>query len=194
MSDSLGGRVQELAEENRLLRERLSALELDQLPRAGVRAQAGSELVSKEEFEAFREEVREALQGKRGVPSQLADNAEVLKDHVASALSDIRKQESVGKVRAWAEDRLERLDESMPKVETWLELTSDQSARMRTALLAQYDREAELIRRWEAGEDDEVLGEIKRTDRELHMTELSDFLSPTQLETYSSGAGRGGKN
>ena len=191
-SESLVEHVRELAAENMALRERLGALELDQVPSGSARAAVGSGLVSQEEFEAFREEVRLALEKKGSASAQLAKNPEVLKGQVASALHDIRKAESVGKVRAFAEGRLERLDESMPKMEDWLGLTSDQSAKMRTALLAQYDREAELIRRWEAGEDDQVLGELKRSDRERHMTELSGFLSPGQLETYSSGGGPGG--
>ena len=59
---------------------------------------------------------------------------------------------------------MERLDEAMPKIETLLELTQDQSGQMRSALLAQYDPEAELTRRWEAGEGPEILGEIKRDE------------------------------
>ena len=60
---------------------------------------------------------------------------------------------------------------------------------MRTALLNKFERESELIRRWEAGEDDEILGEQKASDRETLRVELSRFLSPEQLETYLSRGG-----
>jgi hypothetical protein len=58
---------------------------------------------------------------------------------------------------------------------------------MRSALLAQYDREAELTRRWQAGEDPAVLGELERSDGEAHIAELAGLLSTAQFERYTAG-------
>ncbi|MFT7678291.1 MAG: hypothetical protein ACI8QC_002277 [Planctomycetota bacterium] len=188
--DHIAARVDELIEENRVLRERLTALELQPISNSGSRAPVSAGFVSQEEFDAFRKEMHEALEGDGGGVAKLASGPAGFKDQVASTLSEIRKEESVGQVRAWQEKRLERLDEAMPKIESWLELTSTQTSKMRSAILAQYDRETELTRRWEAGEDEEVIGEVKRSDREAHLSELGGFLTPSQLERYSA---RGGK-
>ena len=59
----------------------------------------------------------------------------------------------------------------MPRIEAGLELAPDQSSQTRSALLARYDREAELTRCWEAGED--PIGEIKRSDRERRTSRSS---------------------
>ncbi len=190
--DSLALRVDELVEENRGLRDRVAALEMVPVPVAGARVVAGGEWVAREEFDAFRDEVRAALAELGSVAKVGADPA-ALKDSVASALTEVRREEAVGKVRAKQEARLERLDQTMPKMESWLELTPQQSDRMRSALLAQYEREAELTRRWQAGEDPEVLGELKRGDRETHRAELSGFLSAEQMERYTGSGGKGGE-
>ncbi len=193
VEESLRLRIEELTAENRALSDRLSALELHPGSAPSSRAPAASAFVSQGEFDAFREEVRLALAGRSEIVEKIAADPEGFKDHVASTLSEIRKDEAVSKVRAKQETQLERLDETMPKIEQWLQLTPHQSNQMRSALLARYDREAELIRRWEAGEDPEALGELKRSDREAHHTDLSAFLTPAQLETYASRGGGGGK-
>ncbi len=190
---SLALRVDELVAENKALHDRLLALELRPLAAAGSRAPAIEDFVPREEFEAFRDEVHGALKDQSELATRLAKDPEGLKQQVASALTDVRRDEAVSKVRAKREGELERLDETMPKLEQWLGLTPDQSSEMRSALLAQYDRDAELIRRWEAGEDAEVLGELKRTNAESHSSDLSAILTPDQLETYSARRRRGGK-
>lgn len=149
--------------------------------------------VTQEEFDAFRDEVREALAGGKALAAELTTGPEGFRDQVAESLTEILRDEAADKVRTWQEERLERLDETMPKVETWLELTPSQSDQMRSALLAQYDREAELTRRWEAGEDPVVLGELKLSDREAHLAQLELFLAPAQFESYSVSGDSGGK-
>lgn len=189
--DMLALQVEALLADNEALRDRIGALEQSRFSRARVAPSA--RLVAVEEFEAFQEEVREALEGLAGQSATGAAGEGDFKDQVATTLSEIRKDEAVGKVRAWQEERLERLDRTMPKMESWLQLSGDQSARMRSALLARYEREAELIRRWEAGESDEVLGEIKGSDREAHLSDVAAFLTPQQLDDYVSAEGQGGK-
>ena len=185
--------LKSLTEENRDLRDRLATLELMPASSPSQRAPVTAGFVPKEEFEAFRDEVRLAL-GSSGTPDgEALTSLPGFKEQIADTLSEIRHEEAVGKVRTRIAARLAKLDETMPRIDEWLELTLQQSSSMRTALLAQYDREAELVRRWEAGEDSEVLGELKRSDREAHRDELAGFLTPAQLETYASRSGGGGK-
>lgn len=186
--DSLQLKVDELAQENRLLRERLSLLE--SRPTTESAPRQGADAVTRAEFDALRDEVRGLLDRPAPLASSADTEDDAFKEQVATTLSQIRKDEAVAKVRANHEKRVERIDETMPKIDRWLELTPQQSSEMRSALLAQYERDAELARRWEEGEDDEVLGEIKRTDREAHIADVSAFLTPAQLETYSSRRGK----
>ncbi|TDJ76782.1 MAG: hypothetical protein E2O39_02725 [Planctomycetota bacterium] len=185
--------LKNLAEENRDLRDRLAILELIPASSPSQRVPVTAGFVPKEEFEAFRDEVRLALASSGALDDDALTALPGFKKKVADTLSEIRHEEAVGKVRTRIEARLAKLDETMPRIDEWLELTPQQSSSMRTALLAQYDREAELVRRWEAGEDTEILGELKRSDREAHRNELAGFLTPAQLETYTSRGGGGGK-
>ncbi len=183
----LRARLDALASENRDLRERLALLEARPAPDARAPATAG--LATVEELEALRAELRAAVAARARPDEGAGDAAPVFKERVAETLSEIRHEEAVAKVRSQQERRLERLDETMPKVEEWLGLSPYQSDRMRSALLVQYEREAELVRRWEAGEDPELLGERKVADREQHLAEVAAFLSAQQYETYAARVG-----
>ena len=181
-------RVAELEDENRSLRDRLSLLEDMPVPEAPAREPL-SGFVTRSDFDAFRDEMEEAL-GRRSVRGEGPSSSPQFKQEIATALTEIRHQEAVDKVRSKQEARLADLDEKLlPRVEEWLQLTPSQTHEMRTALLNKFERESELIRRWEAGEDDEILGEQKASDRETLRVELSRFLSPEQLETYLSRGG-----
>jgi hypothetical protein len=184
-SGSLGERLEELTAENRALRDRLTALEMRPVDVPRVPVTSG--FVPREEFDAFCVEVRDALAGTDESAAQLAGTPEVFKEQVASTLTEIRRAEADAKALSLQTDRVVGLDRTMPKIETWLELTPQQSTRMRSALLAQYDREAELTRRWQAGEDPAVLGELKRSDGEVHIAELAGFLTTAQFERYTAG-------
>lgn len=180
-------RLDELTAENRALRDRFEMLELRAAPEPRTPVTDG--FATREELEALREELRDALAG-GGLPAgAIPGESGEFKEQVAGALSAIRKDEAVGKARARQEDRLASLEDTMPKIEQWLELSPHQSEEMRSALLAQYDRETDLIRRWEAGEDPEILGEQKRSDREALRGDLAVFLSPEQLETFLNRGG-----
>ena len=117
----------------------------------------------------------------RATPVELED----FRAHVHEALTEIRTQQASDELRA-LERRVEAIDATMPQYEEWLGLSGDQSERLRAALLARYDREQDVVRRWQDGEDPEVLGELKRNDWEVHVQEVAGFLTPEQFETYSS--------
>ena len=61
---------------------------------------------------------------------------------------------------------------------------------MRSALVSRYEREADILRRWQEGADPEVLGVMKQNDREVHRGELAQILTPGQLESYLARHGR----
>lgn len=163
----LAERVERLSAENRALRERLTELEMRSVPE---RREPASGLATKDELAALREELAELRAELAAAPGSTltarpVEASNEFKQEVARTLGEIRKQERVDRVRSQMDRRLEELDQTMPKINEWLGLTSYQSNEMRSALLKRYEREADLIRRWEAGEDPEVLGLVKEADR-----------------------------
>lgn len=187
-------RLDELAAANRELRARLDELEhrAAPLPRVPV-----ADFASKEELEALRAEVRELVPEliQRTAASPGADVPEPasFEDRVAETLTAIRKQEKVTAVREKQEQRVARLDQDVARIDEWLQLDRRQTDELRTALLAQYERETELRRLWEEGVEDELLGERKRSDLESFRSDLEVFLTPAQLETFWSAVVGGGK-
>ena len=171
------------------LEERLVALEQGERLQPAARVPVGSEFVSRAEVEELLGEAGERVAGKVPVVKSEAE----LREFVAGALDEVRAEEQTRKVREWQVERQERMEETVSKLDSQLGLSAYQSDRMRTALLVRFEREAELLRRWEEGEDAGVLGEIKRDDRELHLQEVAEFLAPAQLESYTEVQGSGGK-
>ena len=179
-------RLAALEDELRRLRARVESLE--SAPAPAQRAPVTQGEVTLEDLEALRAE----LLGQRGGserteprPKRPPSPAELeeFRTHVAGALEDIRKREAVSKLRT-IEKRTERLDDVLPMYAKRLELDAEATTRLRSVLLRQYQREADIVRRWQDGEDDEVLGEMKRNDREVHQGELAEVLTPAQLELY----------
>lgn len=184
-------RVEALTEENQALRDRLSALELR--PSPTPRAPVTDEFLPREEFDAFRDEVAEALASGGALARSTPKETALFKEQVASTLSEIRLEETQAAIQKKLDGRAAALDRTMLKLDSWLELTPHQSEAVRSELLARHERDSELMRRWKEGEDEEVLGEQKRIDHQNHRDELSRILTPQQLETYSSARSGGGK-
>ncbi len=132
--------------------------------------------------------------GGLGEPPKVATLAELqeFREYVAGTISEIRKEEAADQFRT-LEGQAARLDETMPTLENWLELTPHQSDKMRTVLLSRLDRETEYLRLWEKGADQEILDELRVSDREALRAELSGFLTAHQLRTYLSHQGSGGR-
>lgn len=177
-------RVEALAEENRELRDRLVMLELRPAP--AQRTPAVNVFASKEEFDAFRDEVSDEFASLTG---NIPGKPDAFRERVAASLSEIRKGEAVQSARARLEKRTATIERNAPKIAEWLGLTPDQSNFMSAAFLARYEREAEYIRQWEAGASEEIIGELKAIDRETHVAELAVFLTPEQLERFLSRGG-----
>ena len=108
-------------------------------------------------------------------------------------LKSIRKDERAEAVREYQEKRSERIDDDMVRLEKLLKLTPYQSSEVRTALIAQYEREAELRQMWEDGVDAAIVGERKRSDGETFKADLETVLDQDQVETFWREVARGGK-
>lgn len=188
---SLAARLDELEAQNAALRARLAELELRPAVEPRVPVIAEGALVAREDFEALRAEVERLASG---ADAERPLRPDALEAEVAEALQTIREQERFEAVRASQEKRLARLDQDVLKLEEHLGLDRYQSDRMRTILLEQYQREAEVRRLWEEGAGDEVLGEHKRGAAETFRTQLAGVLSEEQLESFwQAAAQRGGK-
>jgi hypothetical protein len=181
---ALAARVAGLEERGRALQEQFARLEALQVAASRAPAEPG---VSPADLEALRAELERALAGKP--EPRPAD----LEAQVADALTTIRREERAEAYRGQRERRLERLDEVLPQLEQRLGLTRYQSGRMRTALEARYEREAELLSLWQGGAGDEVVGQQKQADAEAFREELASFLTEDQLQGFWSGGGEGGK-
>ena len=183
----------ELLAEVEALRERVAELEMSPVPTPVERAPAPDGFVTKEDFAAFREEVLAALDG-----SSLVSSIQVpaFKDTLADTLEEINRDNAVAKADASYQKRVDGIDDRMTKLDASLGLDRRQSHALRSELLAKYEREAEIVRRYHQGEPDEVIGEVKMTDHRMHQEALASILTPEQLERYRTlgwREGGGGK-
>ena len=119
----------------------------------------------------------------RSKPDALAEMQE-FEAFVDRTILDIRREDTE-RMRKDLERRRAALDESMQRMQRWLELSDAQAERFRNSIWTSLDLEAEYLRRWELGAAPESLGALKAHDRGLHLRELGSFLSQEQLELYS---------
>jgi len=149
------------------------------------RAPVVAGLVSSRELDARRDESPEVLDEDPAESPKVVTLAELqeFREYVTSTLSEIRKQKAADELRR-LEKRSANLDATVSTLEDSLELTPHQSDKLRSLLLSGFDREAEYLRLWEEGADEEILGELKASDHEVNVTELSGFLTAEQLAAY----------
>ena len=176
-NDELLARVDRLTMRNSDLQQRLD--ELEQRSAGSERTPLGN-FASQSEFEELRDEVR-ALQASSGVAPE---EPEIFKEQIAGALSEIRREETIEKLKQYQEKRVARLDQDLEKMRTWLELEEYQVNEVRDSLVDQYAREDEQRQLWEAGESDEILAERKRADGQLFWDEMRIVLTPEQYDTF----------
>lgn len=183
----LHARLTALEQENRALRDRLALLE--QRPAPPQRAPALEGFATLEDLEALRAELAE------GQPAPAAGPVEPdqFKQQIAGTLAEIRKEEAFEKVRKFQDQRSERLEADVLRIEKWLDLTPAQASSMAAALLVQYEREAEVRRLWEGGAPDELLAERKRTAGLEFAADVSEFLDPEQSQTFWAGISKSAK-
>ena len=169
---------------------RVSALEARSVEpaRSDASVADSSELLG--ELEALRDELRAALA--RGDSGAAVVNPELLADQVVAVVETREKEEKIDAYSKYQSDRQERLDEDLEFLGEKLGLVADQSERLRSVILAQYEREAEQLRLWQAGSSDEVVGELKQQDGELFDEELTGVLTDEQRSTFWGIVAKGG--
>ena len=183
-------RIAELADESRALRNRIAMLE--SRPAAAQRVPVAVASVSPKELDAFKEEVQAELET-LSTSSIASTEGQVLEEKIAVYLDKARMEEKVERAAGYRAKREANLEGDVDKMTTWLDLTQNQADSLRSTLILQSEREAELLRLWEEGADDQVLGEMKAADGQAFQDELSGFLSTDQLETYLGAVGATGK-
>jgi cell division protein FtsB len=171
----LVAQIQALQEENTLLNERVSTLELRPVLTERVAAVDNS---------AFEEEVR-AFMAKNEVKGGATPVA--LQSKVESALTAIREQEDIDKAEIARQRRDRWISDTIAKSAEELGLTQFQTEEMNRTWIANAEAEAELGRIWQSGSEAERanIGVLKNENRERHQANLQGFLSPDQYDQYT---------
>lgn len=181
----------ELSERLDELSLRLSALETRPTEPSRSEALAATDSNLREELESLRADLEAALA--RLGAGQAGQPTEELVERVATAFETKKKEEQVAFASKYQSDRVARLDEDMAYLGEKLGLAGDQSERLRSALLAQYEREAEQLRLWQEGTSTELVEELKESDGELFDEELQGVLTEEQRSTFWEVVFSGGK-
>ena len=181
--------LEALRNENQDLWERLVALEARQTSTTRTPVDPG---VSAEEFEEFKKNVLVSL-AQRGDPDA---GPHEMKSWVADALEAVREEEAVERRQRNEELTARKQEGRLMALRDKLGLSDYQVDEVRTAFVAQEERNQELVRVWREGTtDDATLGETKRANADAHQADLERVLSPEQLATYRElrATGRAGK-
>lgn len=107
-----------------------------------------------------------------------------LRDEVAAALEEIRRDEKIAGLRAGLQTKRDRLDGSMEYLDDERELNDDQSAELHRALVEQYDREDALITMVERGVADDLVGRQKAGDVQMFTDAVASFLTEEQVAAF----------
>jgi len=112
---------------------------------------------------------------------------------VADAIEELEKERRVAKAEAELGRDRESIDERVTAWADWLDLDTVQTERLRTAFLAQSERDNELLLSWAAGTDEDAIRDMKRQNAEIHVQEIEQILNPDQLARFREKRG-GGKD
>ncbi|QDU66734.1 hypothetical protein Pla86_18090 [Planctomycetes bacterium Pla86] len=175
-------RVNQLAAENRDLRERLDALELR--PVSSARVAVSPDAASSEDLDALRAELLAALTERdAGTTDGAADPAR-FRERVAAAIEELEHEEGVEKWLSRLAAERSTIETVMPRLAEDLGITSDQAERLASVLHAKVAREEDQARLWRDRVDKEVLADRARADKETFVDELGQVLTPDQVERY----------
>ncbi|MCH2100918.1 MAG: hypothetical protein MK209_03245 [Planctomycetes bacterium] len=187
----LEDRVSELAEENRRLRDQFAMLDLRPEVEE-LRLPDFDQFAKQEDFDALRSELLKVVADRRPQGSRGKGSEEEFKVAVADVLKDVRQDEQMQKQRSRLETRPEQLDALIGKMESWNNLTPSQSGLMRSSLTSLYARDAEYLRRLDAGEDQDQLSQFRDQYRQDHLAEIANFLDPMQVRRYQGYQAKAG--
>lgn len=155
-------------------------------PREALR-QPDGDWVTREEFEAFRQEIWRHLQK---IDSGLQEPAG--EGPGAPIASNPKKQDA-----KQIDDRAARLEDEVRAYSNWLGFDEVQETQWREAIAMRQQRSTELIDAWRAGSlDDAGMAQRKQQDDAAFQADLTRILRPDQLATYQTkfGDGSGGSD
>jgi hypothetical protein len=164
-----------LRAENERLSSRVGALELRPSFTQREAVEPSVALADLSALQLQLEELRNAVLGSAMQPSGL-------KAKVADALSAVRDDEANARLRRALEKQASRLESRVTKMTDRLGLNVHQATDMRVLLAEQDERDNELTRLWNAGGDETVLGEMKRSNRATHNEALERVLDADQMQ------------
>lgn len=183
-------RFEALERENEELRSRLRGLEIEvpASPTEIVEPQRQPEggYVGRAEFDDFRREVLQALEGV-GVGGLASP--EDFQDQVVKALDELREEEREREKGAQLEDEVRAYSK-------WLGFNEVQEAQWTEAVSLRATRNQELYESWKAGSvDDAGIAVMRQQNAAAFDAEVTRILTPDQLTTYrrkfSEGGGSG---
>ncbi len=186
--------LEELKAENRALSEQLDRLAAQPEP-VEQRVTLPEGLITQEQFDAFREEVRRALASRElalgeaslgpGDPESAGFTAQV-----AETLEKIRRDEKIEDNQARLKGRRDRLAKRMPELAERLGLDANQQDLMRSALEQAYEVQSEIVLSLELGQAAKhEVGEAWQANLDELRASLGGFLSPQQFELYQGLSG-----
>ena len=185
------------------LEARLRAAEMRKPTPAPTERVAAAPVITREEFEELMARVdgmtaaKPKSSSKSGKSLAKGDPVfdDAFEDQVREALEQVRFEETVAKVRNDQERRIGRIDEDVAALTERLGLSRSQADEMHRALSTQYERETELVRRWQEGVADDILGEEKGTMYADFQADLESFLDEEQVTGFwaAASASAGGK-
>lgn len=151
-------------------------------PREALR-QPDGDWVTREEFEAFRQEVWRHL-----AKLDLGPQAPAAEGPGAPIAADATKLDT-----KQIDDRAARLEDEVRAYSKWLGFDEVQEAQWREAVAMRQQRSTELIEAWRAGSlDDAGIAQRKQQDDAAFQAEVTRILRPDQLTTYQTKFGDGG--
>ena len=182
------GEIAALREAVERLSARLDAYENMPAPLVTpARIPAGAHL-DKGDLDELRAELMAELKGAQKGP---AAGTPGLKQDVAIALDEVRRNERRAAREAKATAAAEVLEKQMPYLQEQLGLTTSQTDGLRTVLQDREARQQEMWRLWEEGER-EAVGAMKQQESEIFSGDLGAVLNEQQVEQFRSLRSRGG--
>lgn len=178
----LAGRLEALAAENEDLRARVQGLELVPAP---TPREPVVGYVSRDEFEAFRDEVLAALEARGGGKAA----PKRIEDEVAVALDAIRRSEGISKATENLDKRSQDVDRRVQGWSRWLDLDESQAEQLSVLMEDRNAREREvLLSAKESGDGAGYEEQLQEIQRDFHRT-VRTMLSPEQEATMNQKVG-----
>ena len=169
----LSGRLEALAAENEKLRARVQSLELVPAP---TPREPVAGYVSRDEFEAFRDEVLAALEGREGGKP----TPKGIQEEVAVALDAIRRDESFTKASSDLDKRAGTVDRRVQSWSKWLDLDDGQAEQLAVMMEDRDAREREvLLSAKESGDAGDYQQQLREIELSYH-TSVRTLLTPEQ--------------